>query len=116
MTEWAKNNRACTTLWSTLFNMQQLFTNFDDSGELKINDLTFYNALGSADLRSQQATIISDQLDNIFRLGRGAKYEDGIDRTIAMSGMVEILTDENKTIADLASNIDDSYNFWGETK
>jgi hypothetical protein len=116
MADWTKNNRACTTLWTTLFNMQQLSTNFDDSGDLKINDLTFYNALGSSDLRRQQATIIADQLDNIFRVGRGAKYESEIDRTKAIAGMVSILTDENKFVKDLASNVDDSYNFWDESK
>jgi len=116
MADWTKNNRACTTLWTTLFSMQQLSTNFDDSGELKMNDLTFFNALGSADLRRQQATIIADQMDNVFRMGRGAKYEDNVDRTKAMSGMIDILTDESKQVKDLASNVDDSYSFWGETK
>ncbi|WP_430403689.1 hypothetical protein [Fluviicola sp.] len=116
MADWTKNNRACTTLWSTLFNMQQLSTNFDDSGDLKIDELTFYNALGSSDLRRQQATIIADQIDNIFRVGRGAKYESEIDRTKAIAGMVTILIDENKFVKDLASNVDDSYNFWGESE
>lgn len=116
MANWSKNNRACTTLWTTLFSMQQLSTNFDDSGDLKMSDLTFYNTLGSSELRKQQAKIIADQLDNVFRIGRGAKYEDNIDRTKAMDGMVEILTDDSKQVKDLASNVDDSYNLWGETK
>ena len=116
MADWSNNNRACTTLWTTLFNMKQLITNFDDSGVLKMSDITFFNSVSSSDLRKQQASIIADQLDNIFLVGRGAKYEEGIDRTKAMSGMIEILTDGDKQLKDLASNIDDSYNFWGETK
>lgn len=116
MANWSKNNRACTTLWTTLFKMQQIFTNFDDSGSLKMNDLTFYNALGSSELRKQQAIIIADQLDNIFRIGRGAEYEKKIDRTKAIASIVQILTDEEKLIKDLASTVDDAYNFWGETK
>jgi hypothetical protein len=116
MADWTKNNRACTTLWTTLFKMQQLSTNFDDSGELKINNLTFYNSLGSAELRKQQAIIIADQLDNVFRIGRGAEYEKNVDRTKAISCTVDILTDEDKLVKDLASAIDDSYNFWGEIK
>ena len=116
MADWSKNNRACTTLWTTLNKMEQLSTNFDDSGDLKMNDLTFYNALGSADLRKQQAIIIADQLDNIFRIGRGAEYETDIDRTKAISSIVQILTDEEKLVKDLASTVDDAYNFWGETK
>jgi len=116
MADWSKNNRACTTLWTTLYSMKQLSTNFDDSGDLKMNDLTFYNSLGSAELRKQQSTIIADQLDNVFRLGSGATFETGIDRTKAMGNMIEILTDEEKQVKDLASIVDDAYNFWGEKK
>ena len=96
--------------------MEQLSTNFDDSENLKMNDLTFYNALGSADLRKQQAIIIADQLDNIFRIGRGAQYETNINRTTAISNIVQILTDEEKLVKELALTVDDAYNFWGETK
>ena len=115
MADWTKNNRACTTLWTTLYTMQQLSTNFDDSGELKMNDLTFFNALGSSDLLKQQAMIIADQLDNVFRNARGAKYEANFDRTKAIGNMAEILTVEDKQVKDLASTVDAAYNFWGET-
>lgn len=116
MADWSKNNRACTSLWTTLFSMKQLSTNFDESGDLKMNDLTFYNELGSSDLKQQQAKIIADQIDNIFINGRGAKYESGIDRTKAISGMITILTDESKLVNDLASNVDGSYSFLEEIK
>lgn len=116
MADWTRNNRACTTLWITLFNMQQLSTNFEESGDLKMNDLTFFNELESSEMRQQQATIIADQLDNIFRVGRGAKYEKDFDRTKSMAGMITILTDKSKSVKDLASNVDDSYNFWQEIK
>ncbi|PSL48345.1 hypothetical protein CLV51_1021212 [Chitinophaga niastensis] len=116
MATWSKNNRACTTLWTTFSLMQQLSTNFDDSGELHIKDLTFYNVLGSADIKKQQANIIADQLDNIFRLGRGATYEKNIDRAAAMTAMNSILIDPEKQLKDLAEVLDNTYIFWGETK
>ena len=115
MADWSKNNRACTTLWTTLFITQQLITNFDDSGELAMNDLTFFNPLDSADSRKQAATLLADQLDNTFRNGGfSAILEAEIDRTKAVSGMVEILTDKDKLVKDLAENVDSSYIFWGE--
>ena len=114
MAEWTKNNRACTTLWTTLYNMQQLTTNFDESGELKMSDLTFYNVLSSSDLREQESKIIADQLDNVFRIGRGAKYEEEVDRSKAMSSMIEVLTNEDKEVKELAETVDESYLFWGE--
>jgi hypothetical protein len=114
MATWSSNNRACTTLWSTFFFMQQLATNFDDSGDLPMSELTFFNTLGSSDLRRQQATILADQLDNVFRIGRGAKYEKDVDRTKSMGDMIKILTDEKKLVKDLAKTVDDCYSFWGE--
>jgi len=41
MSNWTSNNRASTTLWTTLFRMHQLDTNFEESGDLKMSDLTF---------------------------------------------------------------------------
>ena len=114
MANWTKNNRACTTLWTTLYNMKQLQSNFEESGQLKMQDLTFYNALSSSDLRNQEAKIIADQLDNIFRIGRGAKYENGVTRSDAMTAMIEILTDDSKLVEELATKIDNQYLFWVE--
>lgn len=116
MADWTNDNLACLTLWTTLFTMKQLSTNFNDSGNLKMNDLTFYNALDSQGLIQQQATIIANEIDSIFRDGSGAKYEIGVDRTKVLTGMLSILTDGNKLVKDLASNVDGSYNFWRETK
>ena len=114
MAEWSKNNRACTTLWTTLFRMNQLFTAFIDSGELKMNDLTFFNEATSDELRAEEAMILADQLDNIFIIGRGAEYEADIDQTTALTAIVAVLTDEDKTVEELASVVDDNYLFWGE--
>jgi predicted RNase H-related nuclease YkuK (DUF458 family) len=94
--------------------MQQLITNFDESGDLKMNDLTFFNVLSSSDLRKQESKIIADLLDNVFRIGRGAKYEEGIDRSKAISSMIEILSDEDKQVKELAFTVDEAYLFWGE--
>ncbi|MDW3196441.1 MAG: hypothetical protein R8G66_28965 [Cytophagales bacterium] len=94
--------------------MKQIESNFEESGKIKMEDLTFYNVLSSSDLRNQEAKIIADQLDNIFRIGRGAKYESGVTRSDAMTAMVEILTDDSKLVEELAAKVDDQYLFWGE--
>jgi len=114
MANWSPTIRACKTLWTTLFQMHQLVTNFDDTGNLKISDLTFYNSLSSAALRQQNATILADladQLDNTFITGRGATYKAGADRTKAMQTMVDILTDGTKMVSDLAVAVDGCYQF-----
>lgn len=114
MSNWSSNNRACTSTWATLFRMGQIRVSFSDSGRLPIGQLTFYSNLSTTELRKQEAMIIADQMDNIFRAGRGAIYEDNFDRTKSLSKMMEILVTEDKTVADLAGAIDNCYLFWQE--
>lgn len=116
MQEWSENNRACTTLWTTLFRMNQLFTSFDESGTLTMPDLTFFSPTDSSSMRRQAAIILADQLDNIFTVGRGAQYEDGVTHDQAVAATVEILTDAEKNLTDLASAVDENYLFWGEPR
>lgn len=116
MSNWSKNNRACTTLWTSLHSMEQLKNNFAESGDLNIRELTFYNALSTTEFRKQQAMMIAEELDNIFRNGRGASYEAACSRTQAISAMLEVLSDENKLLSELALAVDECYAFWGEVK
>ena len=116
MSNWTMNNRASTTLWTTLSRMNQLDTNFEESGALKISDLTFFNTLSSSAAQAQDAAMIADELDNIFRVGRGAEFEDGVDRLIAMDAMVTVLSDPEKLVMELAQTVDDMYRFWKETQ
>jgi hypothetical protein len=114
MADWSKDNRACKALWTCLYRMKQVSANFDDSGSLQINSLLFYSTIDSAELRKQEAISIADELDTVFRNGLGTVYENTIDRTSAMQQMVNILTDGNKSVTDLASAVDACYKFWGE--
>ena len=114
MADWTTNNRACKTLWTSLSTMNQLSANFEDSGNLKMQDLTFYNPTVSGELLKQQATMVADQLDTIFRNGRGAKFEVNIDRTKAINAMIDVLVDGEKQVKDLASTVDDLYKFISE--
>jgi hypothetical protein len=114
MATWNINNRACTTVWITLYSTQQLTSNFTDSGALTMNELTFFNELSSSDQRSHEIAMLADQLDKIFINGRGAKYEPGVDHSSAVSSLIQVLSEAAQTVADLASVADSSYQFWGE--
>ncbi len=116
MADWTENNRACKTLWTSLKIMNQVFVNFEECGNLKMKDLTFFNSLVSNAVLINEATMIADQLDNIFRKGRGAIFEDNTDRTKAIGAMVAILVDGEKQVRDLASTVDDAYKFIAEQK
>lgn len=113
---WNRNNRACTTTWTTLRVLDQIDEVFKDSGDVRMSELTFWNQAASADMRKLQATTIANQMDNIFRLIRRATYEEGVTREKAVSDMVNIMANEDKTVSDLSEVIDTDYLFWGEEK
>lgn len=116
MSIWNRNNRACTVTWITLRVLDQNNKVFRESGVVRMPELTFWNQAASSEMRKLQATVISNQMDNFFRQIHRAVYEEGVAREKAVSGMVNILTDEEKTISDLAEAADANYQFWGEEK
>jgi hypothetical protein len=115
MSEWNGNNRACETTWTTLRVLDQNLRPFKDSGTIKMAELKFWTQGASSEMHKIQADTLGNQIDNVFRDIRGAVYEPGVTRETAISGLVGILTDQDKTIADLASKADDLYRFWQES-
>ncbi len=114
MANWTKNNRACTTTWTTLRVLDQNKRVFKDSGPVKMSELTFWNAAASSDLRKLQATTIANQMDNVFRDIRKANFEAGVTKEEAVAAIIDTLTVADKTISDLAAAIDAKYLFWEE--
>lgn len=114
MCTWNKNNRACTTTWTTLRVLDQNMKIFNDSGTVKMSNLTFWNPTASADMRKFQATALANQMDNVFRLIRRAKYENDVTKEKAVTDITNTLINEDKTICNLAEVIDVDYLFWGE--
>jgi lysylphosphatidylglycerol synthetase-like protein (DUF2156 family) len=115
MAEWNQNNRACKTTWTALFVLNQLQEPFPSAGALKMNELTFFTQTGDAQMRKVMARNLAIAMDNIFRLIRHAKFEQGVKPETALQNMVDILVDEKKTVADLAAVNDKNYLFLGES-
>jgi hypothetical protein len=109
---WSKNNRACTTTWSTLLILEQISAAFVDSNAIKIQNFTFWNQAGSSDIRKLLANTLAIQMDNIFTMIRGAQYESNVTKETATSGIVDLLTVAEKTVSDLAELNDRNYVFW----
>lgn len=110
------NNRSCTTTWITLYRLQQFRKTFDEAGSLQMKDLKFYNPSLSKELLKQEAAMLADMIDVVFIVGRGARYEAGIKKSMALEKMIHLLIDAHKTVADLAALNDDHYIFWNEKK
>ena len=114
MADWSKNNRAHALTWFNLRVLDQLATGFQNTGSLKVSDLTFWGALSTNELRSMQANTLAINLDNMFRMINNATFEDGADRQTAIQQMHEALSNGATTIPDLAGIADANYRFLGE--
>ena len=99
MANWSKNNRACKTTWTTLRVLEQNSKAFVDTGDVTMKDLTYWNATATADMREFQAEVLATQIDNVFRLIRKARYEDGVDKEKAVSDMSGVLKSEGCLVA-----------------
>lgn len=108
---WTTNNLACVNLWSTLYIMKQHKKTFKKAEALTMKDLLFYNPLLTPDELKTEAEGIADFLDIVFKNTYAAKYEEGVDKAKAVKDMVNILVNGSKTLPELATKIDDNYNF-----
>ncbi len=113
---WSMNNRSCTTTWITLYRLKQLRKIFSEAGDIQMKDLKFFNPHLSLELFRQEAAMLADMIDVVFIVGRGAVYEEGINRTTAVNMMIDVLTSANSTVAEFAAVNDGNYMFWNEKK
>ena len=111
---WSKNNLACKCTWYALLNMKELETAFAASGDVKIDQLAFYNKLASSDARAVAAGALASWLDSVFVKYDKANYESGHTPGSAHLGISQILQNGDKTLADLAETVDAIYAFLGE--
>jgi len=111
---WSPNHRACTATWIALRMLAQSERPFPSSGTVRMDQLTFFNAAASGDMRRLQAGTLAKQLDNFFRQIDGAVFEAGKDAVAALSEMREALLNADNTMAWLATVVDAAYRFWDE--
>jgi hypothetical protein len=111
---WSPNHRACTATWIALRMLDQSKRPFPSSGTVRMDHLTFFNAVASGDMRRFQASTLAKQLDNFFRQIDGAVFEAGKNAIAAVSEIREALLTADNTMAGLAVVIDAAYRFWDE--
>ena len=111
MANWNDRPVAFVTIWITLHDLKQLASNYADSENLKMSDLTFYNPLSSDTERAIAAKMLADQIDNTLIKTYRCKYETGVNSSGAVNTMVSILTDGEKLVIDLCQKCDTLYKF-----
>ena len=116
MAEWSVNNRACTSTWMALRVLAQHKKVFSATGALTMKQLAFASSAVSDEMRAVQARTLALQLNNVFRRIDGATLEDGVTESKAVADMETILSDDDKTVAELATANDANYRFFGEVK
>ena len=118
MSDWTNNNLAHVHTWVCMIALHELpsTATFDVSGEVQMNSLALWSELDSAQIRTTKANALASQMDNIFRLFQGAKYEPGIERAFAVQAMSTVLQNANKKLKHLGSCADDCYRFKNEVQ
>lgn len=113
MANW-KNNLSYGYTWLTLLRLKQIDVVFNESKDIKMSELAFYNPTIADDLLRTEALNLANTIDSAFIVGMGAKLESNITREKAINSMVAVLIDETKTIEDLAVMNDENYLFLNE--
>ena len=108
---WSKNSLACKRIWIALRVLEQSSKVFKTSGTVLMKDLKYWTPGASPIIRKAQARSLAIQVDNVFRLLAGAKFDPGVTKKKAVTAMVAVLTKESKTMADLAEAVDALYEF-----
>ena len=113
---WSVGTRACKTVWSTLVILDQMheLVLFLEAGQRKMQDLLFFANDAADTTLGVRARGLAFTMDSIFRIARGAEFEDEITHNQAIEAMVEVLIDKDKTVENLADVADDQYRFHGE--
>ena len=112
--EWNQDCEACKNLWAALTQLKQIKNKtYEESEDIKMSELTFYNSTLSDEALRIEAKMVADGLDDIFKQS-GAEYEEGVDYKKAIDSMIEVLIDEEKTVHDLTHTVDALYHFFQE--
>lgn len=111
---WTKNNVAHADTYLALRVLDQTKRKFKTAGDQKMKALAFFDLTASANLKKKKARGVASQMDNVFRVFFEAKYEEGFARVESISRLTGALSDENKTVRELADVADACYAFRGE--
>jgi len=103
-----KDKRAHTTVWAELYQLNQITTNFMDSGSVSLSTLPI------AISNSQEITMFAVQLDNILVAGRGAKRKLSSTSPLTITSLIERGASEGKDVRWFADQMANLYTFWQE--
>jgi hypothetical protein len=113
MADWSPDNPACLSTWMALRVMEQSRRVFPESGAIPMRQLAYWSTVASDAMRNLQAHTLAKEMDNIFRLIDGSTLEEGATVETALDFITAILTDGDRTVADLAEMNDQLYRFRG---
>ena len=110
---WTNEKMANVDTWFTLFRINQIIAPFPEAGNIKMSQLTFFNPTASQDHLKIEATLVANTIDQLFT-AFGVKLENNVSRNAALTAMIGVLMDGNKTVEELAEVNDSNYLFFNE--
>jgi hypothetical protein len=108
------NRRAHKTVWTTLFKMEEISRNFDESGSLKVSSI---KSVAQSQVMPQGymlLTIVADMVDKVLVEGRGAKRNYNKSYQSAITDLLIRGVNEDRNLKWLADELDHLYTFWQE--
>jgi hypothetical protein len=111
MADWSPDNPSCLSTWMALRVLEQSRLVFAKSGAVPMRELAYWSTVPSQAMRTLEAHGLAKEMDNILRLIDGAGLEEGATIATAVDFITAILTDGDRTVAELAEVIDQLYHF-----
>ena len=108
---WSNNNEACNKTWWWLNFLKQIDSAFSTAGDIKMNQLAYWDNTASSDEQDTEAEGIADMMIKGFTQINGATYEPGYNYSSALLAMTKILRDQTKTISEFAAVNDELFHF-----
>jgi hypothetical protein len=110
MHTWDKNDKACSSIYEILYSLDEQRMDFEHCGALKMFQLRFSNPAESGDSIDVSASALASRIDDRLIKKYGAKYKPD-SQSHAVSDILTVLLDKNKTVNDLGETNDKNYLF-----
>jgi hypothetical protein len=108
---WSNTNLAQAATWFLLATFEDLTTGFSAAKDVKMSALAFFNPAVSSDMLESLARQSAANLDIGYRTTFGATFQNNWDIPKSVDAMTLIMKVGDKTVEDLATQVDMIYKF-----
>lgn len=114
---WDGKVKANKQVWLYLFLEEEILTGFNDSKNVTMKQMAWWNTAASPDVRLIDADKVAGAMHHFFKADAELPYEKKFTEgySIAVPHLLKVLTNPDKTIPDLAKAVNDVFKFEDES-